>query len=86
MHAFFDGEVVFARDVVQVNFDLSPFPVDFDSVWSWGSKDFGVERDAGYEFFIERNNLGRVRQMEQVPQAGRSPKFVINGRLKAMAI
>ncbi|WP_245485401.1 hypothetical protein [Rhizobium leguminosarum] len=35
MHAFFDGEVVFARDVVQVNFDLSPFPVDFDSVWSW---------------------------------------------------
>jgi hypothetical protein len=35
MHAFFGGEVVFARDVVQVNFDLSPFPVDFDSVWSW---------------------------------------------------
>jgi hypothetical protein len=35
MHAFFDGEVIFARDVVQVNFDLSPFPVDFDDVWSW---------------------------------------------------
>ncbi|WP_245486950.1 hypothetical protein [Rhizobium ruizarguesonis] len=26
---------MFARDVVQVNFDLSPFPVDFDSIWSW---------------------------------------------------
>ncbi len=35
MHAFFDGEVVFARDVVQVNIDLSPFPVDFDTVWNW---------------------------------------------------
>lgn len=35
MHAFFDGEVVFARDVVQVNFDLSPFLVDFENVWNW---------------------------------------------------
>jgi hypothetical protein len=35
MHAFFDGEVLFARDVVQVDFDLSPFPVDFENMWSW---------------------------------------------------
>jgi hypothetical protein len=35
MHAFFDGEILFARDVVQVNFDLSPFPVDFENAWNW---------------------------------------------------
>ncbi|MGV2104375.1 MULTISPECIES: hypothetical protein [unclassified Rhizobium] len=35
MHAFFDGEVIFARDVVQVNTDFPPFPVDFDNVWKW---------------------------------------------------
>ncbi|ACI58353.1 hypothetical protein Rleg9DRAFT_4920 [Rhizobium leguminosarum bv. trifolii WSM597] len=35
IHAFFDGEVIFARDVVHVNMDLSPFPVDFGSLWGW---------------------------------------------------
>ena len=35
MHAFFDGEVIFARDVVHLNMDLSPFPVDFQSLWDW---------------------------------------------------
>jgi hypothetical protein len=35
IHAFFDGEVIFARDVVHVNMDLSPFPVDFPNVWQW---------------------------------------------------
>ena len=35
MHAFFDVEVIFARDVVQVNFEFAPFPVDFDNVWEW---------------------------------------------------
>lgn len=35
IHAFFDGEVIFARDVVQVNAELSPFPVDFENVWDW---------------------------------------------------
>jgi hypothetical protein len=35
MHALFDGDVVFARDVVQVNIDLSPCPVDFQTVWTW---------------------------------------------------
>ena len=35
MHALFDGEVVFARDVVQVNIDLSPVLVDFQTVWTW---------------------------------------------------
>jgi hypothetical protein len=34
MHALFDGGVVFARDVVQVNIDL-PCPVDFQTVWTW---------------------------------------------------
>ncbi|WP_247750227.1 hypothetical protein [Rhizobium sp. 16-449-1b] len=35
IHTFFDGEVIFARDVVQVNVDLGPFPVDFANVWEW---------------------------------------------------
>jgi len=35
IHAFFDAEVIFARDVVHVNMDLSPFPVDFESLWGW---------------------------------------------------
>lgn len=35
MHAFYDGEVVFARDVVQLNMEFSPFPVDFQNVWEW---------------------------------------------------
>jgi hypothetical protein len=35
IHAVFDGEVIFARDVVQVNLELPPFPVDFANVWSW---------------------------------------------------
>ena len=35
MHAFFDGEVIFARDVIHVNMDLSPFPVDFQNLWDW---------------------------------------------------
>ena len=35
MHAFFDGEVIFARDVVHVNIDLAPFPVDFQNLWDW---------------------------------------------------
>lgn len=35
MHALFDGEVIFARDVVQVNLDLPPFPADFAKVWDW---------------------------------------------------
>lgn len=35
MHAFYDGEVIFARDVVQVNMELPPFPVDFDNAWDW---------------------------------------------------
>ncbi len=35
MHAFFDGEVIFARDVVHLNMDLSPFPVDFQNLWDW---------------------------------------------------
>jgi hypothetical protein len=35
MHAFYDGEVIFARDVVQVNMEFPPFPVDFENVWNW---------------------------------------------------
>jgi len=35
MHAFYNGEVVFARDVVQVNMEFSPFPVDFENLWDW---------------------------------------------------
>jgi hypothetical protein len=35
IHAFFDGEVIFARDVVHLNVDLSPFPLDFANVWQW---------------------------------------------------
>ena len=35
VHAFFDGEVIFARDVVHVNLDLSPFPMDFPGLWAW---------------------------------------------------
>ena len=32
---FYNGEVVFARDVVQVNMEFSPFPVDFENLWDW---------------------------------------------------
>ncbi|MGO4437614.1 hypothetical protein [Rhizobium sp. RAF56] len=35
VHAFFDGDTIFARDVVQVNYELIPFPVDFERVWDW---------------------------------------------------
>ncbi|WP_245267835.1 hypothetical protein [Rhizobium sp. 2MFCol3.1] len=35
IHAFFDGEVIFLRDVVHVNMDLAPFPVDFSNLWEW---------------------------------------------------
>lgn len=35
IHAFFDAEVIFARDVVHVNMELSPFPVNFDTLWEW---------------------------------------------------
>jgi hypothetical protein len=35
LHAVFDGEIIFARDVVHVNFDLVPFSVDFENLWSW---------------------------------------------------
>ncbi len=41
MHAFFDGEVIFARDVVQLNLELPPFPVDFESVWMWIREQLG---------------------------------------------
>ncbi len=35
LHAIFDGEIIFARDVVQLNLDMPPFPVDFENVWIW---------------------------------------------------
>lgn len=35
IHALFDSEVVFARDVVHVNFEMPAFPVDVPAVWAW---------------------------------------------------
>ncbi len=35
LHAFFEGEVIFARDVVHLNLELPPFPGDADAAWDW---------------------------------------------------
>jgi hypothetical protein len=35
IHVVFDGEVVFAHDVVHVNLDMPAFPVDASGIWDW---------------------------------------------------
>jgi hypothetical protein len=35
IHAFFDGEMIFGRDVVHLNLEMPPFPIDFASAWKW---------------------------------------------------
>jgi hypothetical protein len=35
IRAFFDGEMIFGRDVVHLNLEMQPFPIDFSSSWRW---------------------------------------------------
>ncbi len=63
IHAFFDGEVIFARDVVHVNMDLPPFPVDFPNVWQWFGQQ--LQGGSGQETF--------AYQMEFVVDAAEDP-------------
>jgi len=35
IHAYYDGEIIFSRDVVHLNLEMPRFPVDFSSAWKW---------------------------------------------------
>jgi hypothetical protein len=35
IHAFFEGEIIFARDVVHLNLELPEFPIDVEAIWAW---------------------------------------------------
>jgi hypothetical protein len=35
IHAFFDGEMIFGREVMHLNLEMQPFPIDFLSAWQW---------------------------------------------------
>ncbi len=35
IQAYYDGEVIFSRDIVHLNLEMPPFPIDFSSAWKW---------------------------------------------------
>jgi hypothetical protein len=45
IHALFEGEVIFARDVVHLNLELPAFPVDAEAVWDWFNDNLSGSKD-----------------------------------------
>jgi hypothetical protein len=79
LHAFFEGEVIFARDVVHLNLELPPFPGDADAAWDWfrdnlrGAKE---QETFVYELSFAMNNEDDPDMEALVELSRRSPMTV----------
>ncbi len=56
INAFFDGELIFGRDVTQLNLEMTRFPIDFEAAWKWFSDSLsGASEQETFAYELPRN-------------------------------